>query len=331
MVEEIGPKLGDRLEQSPRPRHAALPRYAQDQRGAWQIEPDPRIFDTGLVAYVLSRVDRPDVQAAVARALSMAHPLRSAGPRHSTRASSRRRRAGFHRLGRGASIDLRDPALYSNVLRRKTLHLYVLALHAGVEVLSPYTPEQIKEQVRRGVLHLRSGSITMKRWSQEADLISIYADFGRAWTATWGRPRGRASTSARMRRSTTAAYFHTTRVSTAIAFLALSGRRPSARPRRHSCLDHLLAAQHEDGTWRFTTCDVWDTTLMLGGPTETTLASSPRRRRRTTRFVMESQNPDAVAGGTAPASSPTTTPARVRSSRSAPRRTRTWRHASSVG
>jgi squalene-hopene/tetraprenyl-beta-curcumene cyclase len=164
------------------------------------------------------------------------------------------------------------------------LLLYVLGLHAGIEVLSPYTPAQVKEQVRQ--FYVRSGSITMKRWSK-IDLISIYAilehldgNIGATVTA--------CQHLARMQ-SDDGSYSHNP-VTTAVAFLALSlGARGS--PTWQSCLDHLLGAQRPDGTWRFTTCDVWDTTLLLrayGGHPRFLGEATPKA----TRFIMENQNLD---------------------------------------
>lgn len=252
----------------------------QDARGAWQIEPDPRLFETGLAAYVLSRVKRSDVQAAVARARAW---LKSFAPQtHDVYA--RLFDETPHRLldGQGA-IDLRDPALYNDLLRRKTLLLYVLGLHAGAEVLSPYTPAQIKDQVRQ--FYLQSGSITTKRWSK-VDLISIYAIL-ECLDGNVGAAALACQHLAKMQEDD-GSYSHNP-VSTSIAFLALSAGAPGS-PSWQSCLTHLLSAQREDGTWRFCTCDNWDTSLTLRA-----FGEHPRfaeASARAVQFLVSTQNPD---------------------------------------
>ncbi|WP_327693750.1 prenyltransferase/squalene oxidase repeat-containing protein [Streptomyces sp. NBC_00459] len=56
--------------------------------------------------------------------------------------------------------------------------------------------------------------------------------------------------------------FHAMPLVTAMACLALTRATPG-RPATLRCADRLLADQHADGTWRFTTFDVWDTGLMV--------------------------------------------------------------------
>jgi squalene-hopene/tetraprenyl-beta-curcumene cyclase len=280
ILEDTEPRLEDRLEQClDRALQHCL--SGQDARGAWHVEPDPRLFDTGLVAYVLSRIDRPDAQVAAARARPWLEGFRPQEHDPYARLFDETPRRLLR--AEGGPIDLRDPVLYSNLLRRKALLLYVLGLHAGAPVLSPYTRAQVKEQVRQ--FYLRSGTITMKRWSK-ADLISIYAilefldgNIGPAATACQHLARMQADDGS---------YFHNP-VSTAIAFLALSCGAPGS-PTWQSCLEYLLASQREDGTWRFCTSDNWDTSLTLR-----TFGEHPRfsdASAKAVEFLIGAQNPD---------------------------------------
>jgi squalene-hopene/tetraprenyl-beta-curcumene cyclase len=175
----------------------------------------------------------------------------------------------------------------------------VLALHAGIEVLSPYRQAQIKDQVRQ--FYLRSGSIQMKQWSK-VDLIAIYALL--EWLdGNLGAAAGACQQLAR-RQSDDGGFCYNP-VTTAIAFLALSAGAPGS-PTWECSLDHLLSTQREDGTWRFTTCDVWDTTLMLRAygdhPRFAAEAAS-----KTIQFIMESQNSDGGWGFRAEVESDTDT------------------------
>lgn len=254
----------------------------QDSRGAWSVEPDPRLFDTSLVAYVLSHVESVEAAAAVERAYAWCQKQQPQD--HDPialllDATPRRLLAGDY-----GSVDLRGPTLYSNLYRRKTLLLYTLALHAGVRVLSPYVPSQLKEQVKR--FYDRADKIRTKQWSK-VDLISVYAvleslDGNRAAAAAAGDRLVKLQ-------SADGGFCHNP-VTTAMAFLALSVALPGSSAWVR-CLQNLLAAQRPDGTWRFCTCDIWDTTLMLRA-----FGDHPMFARhaapRALRFLLESQNPD---------------------------------------
>jgi squalene-hopene/tetraprenyl-beta-curcumene cyclase len=254
----------------------------QDARGAWVLEPEPRLFDTSLVAYVLSRVDRPDAVAAVERARAWIQGFAPQAHDPYARLFEETPRKLLN--GEAGVVDLRDPGLYSNLFRRKALILYVLARHAGADVLAPYKAKQIKEQVRQ--FYVRSTNITMKRWSK-ADLISIYAIL--EWLdGNMPAASGACQQLARMQ-ADDGSYCHNP-ISTAIAFLALTCGAPGS-PTWESCLAQLLSVQSPDGTWRFTLCDIWDTTLILrayGDHPRFVAEAAPR----STRFILETQNPD---------------------------------------
>jgi squalene-hopene/tetraprenyl-beta-curcumene cyclase len=254
---------------------------AQDRRGAWQIEPDPRLFDTGLVAYVLSRVEHAGAAAAARRARPWLErfPPQSHDPYARLFDETPRRLL----MGTRGPLDLRDPTLYGDVLRRKTLLLYVLALHAGAKVLSPYEPSSVKEQVRQ--FYLRRDAIEMKTWSK-VDLVSIYISL----EALDGNKEEAEAASQKLAsmQAPDGSFCHNP-VSTAIAFLALSAGAPGSGAWKR-CLAHLLQAQRPDGAWSFCTMGIWDTSLMLRVFTDHPLFAEAAPR--AVRFLLESQNPD---------------------------------------
>jgi squalene-hopene/tetraprenyl-beta-curcumene cyclase len=254
----------------------------QDERGAWGVEPDPRLFDTTLVAYALSRVEGDEVATAVQRAVSWIE-LRSAQD-HDPVALLLDDTPRRLLLGDSGPIDLRGPTLYSNIYRRKTLLLYALAIHRGVRVLSPYMPPQLKELVKR--FYERVDKIQMKQWSK-VDLLSIYAIL----EALDGNRKMAASVAQRLSamQSADGSFCHNP-VSTAVALLALSLSAPETQAYER-CLTYLLKAQRDDGTWRFCECDIWDTTLMLRAYGDHPLfarGAAPRA----VEFILQSQNPD---------------------------------------
>lgn len=254
----------------------------QEPNGSWQIEPDPRMFDTALVAYALSRVEVAEAATAVQNAYTwLEHrPVQDHDP------VAKLLDETPWRLLRGdeGPIDLRGPTLYSNLYRRKTLLLYTLALHRGVRVLSPYMPPQLKELVKR--FYERFDVIQMKRWSK-MDLLAVYTIL----EALEGNRKVAVQAAERLAvmQSADGSFCHNP-VSTAVAFLALGTALPQSAAYQ-KCLAHLLGAQRSDGTWRFCTCDVWDTTLMLRAYGDHPLfvrEAGPRAYD----FLLKAQNPD---------------------------------------
>lgn len=254
----------------------------QDARGAWSVEPDPRLFDTSLVAYVLSHVESVDAAAAVERAYEWCQ--RQTPQDHDPvalllDATPRRFLAGDF-----GAVDLRGPTLYNNVYRRKTLLLYTLALHAKVRVLSPYVPASLKEQVKR--FYERSDQIRTKKWSK-IDLISVYA----VLEALDGNRHAAAAACEKLVReqSSDGSFCHNP-VTTAIAFLALSVGLPASRA-WESCFRHLLKTQRPDGSWSFCLCDVWDTTQIVRAYGDHPLFAREAAP-RALQFILETQNAD---------------------------------------
>ncbi len=192
----------------------------QDARGAWVAEPDPRLFDTMLVAYVLSRVEVPQAAAAVERAFLWMEENRPQDHDPVARLLDETPRQLL--LGDPRPLDLRGPTLYSDIYRRKTLLLYTLALHAGVRVLSPYVPLQLKDQVKR--FYERVDRIKTKQWNK-VDLLSAYAIL----EALDGNLTVAAEVGKRLVafQSSDGSFCHNP-VSTAMAFLALSVALPTS-------------------------------------------------------------------------------------------------------
>lgn len=256
----------------------------QGPQGQWEVLPDARLFDTSFVTYALSCADGRSVDAAVRRAskwLATA-PVQSHEPLARILDETPRLI-----LGKTPSIDLRDPSLYTRVFQRKTLLLYALALHAGVEVLSPMSVAEVRARVR-SIFEARE-RIVLKQWSR-VDLVSVHLLLEHLAPD----PSTSISMSEAVRylsslQAEDGSFCHNP-VSTAIAFLALSLVAPRSTTRER-CLQVLLDSQQPEGTWRFCTSSVWDTSL-----TVRSFRGHPRFRERAlgpaVEFLVSSQNED---------------------------------------
>jgi squalene-hopene/tetraprenyl-beta-curcumene cyclase len=226
----------------------------QNERGAWEALPDPRLFDTALVAYALSCVPKHAAVAAVGQA--RAYLQRALPQRHEplARLLDETPRQVLERSIQ--AVDLRHPELFSVVFRRKALLLYALARHARMEVLTPFSPTGVRALVRSA--YLERDAVPLKEGSR-IDLLAIYL----LLEALAGDVPSAGEALRCLRRVQAAdGSFCRNLVTTALAFLALNESAPGS-PAWRRCYEHLLGAQRRDGTWRFCTTEVWDTTLMV--------------------------------------------------------------------
>lgn len=185
---------------------------------------------------------------------------------------------------RREDIDLRDPKLFSDLLSRKTLLIYALAQHAGVSVMTPFSPEHVRAEVKATFDQLEK--VPGKQWSR-VDLASVHL----LLEIRHGHPeRLKPVVDYLCRFQSADGSFCHNPVSTAIAYLALTLTGGDSDAWRR-CRQYILSSQQPDGTWRFCTSDVWDTTLTLRS-----LRGHPRFRSdaqpKALQFLLSSQNPD---------------------------------------
>lgn len=232
----------------------------QTEGGAWEVLPDARLFDTSFVAYALSAALSAAPEVLVGPALDRALQwIDGATAQNHEPLAYLLDETPRLILNQATSIDLRSPDLYTKVFQRKTLLIYTLAIHAGLAVYSPLSVEDVRAKVRSIYEHRRD--ITLKQWSR-VDLVSIHVLLEHMTPD----PSTSISMTDAVRylsglQSEDGSFCHNP-VSTAIAFLALSTVAPRSTAWRR-CLQHLLDVQQEDGTWRFCTSGVWDTSLTI--------------------------------------------------------------------
>jgi len=218
------------------------------------VLPDPRLFETGLVAYALSGLAGEAASSAVKRARAwLAHGVPQT---HDRLAHCLDETPRLILSGSTSTLDLSDPNFYTDVNCRKAMMLHLLALHAGLEVNAPYDEAGLYTLVSR--FYQRRNRLRLKQWSR-GDLLSFYLLL-----------QSRQPVSAYLEEAlrdlvalqgADGSFSHNP-VSTAMALLALSAVARDSTARRR-CSAYLLEQQQPDGTWRFCSSDVWDTTLMM--------------------------------------------------------------------
>lgn len=221
---------------------------AQQSNGSWSTPARPRILENALVAFALAKAGHGSPhQSRVYAWLQQAEPQR-----HDvfTAAADEWLRS----LALDATAPPAMPALprVGAAHRRRLILLQTLGVAAGVPGCSPHA---LLAHATAALGHRNGASLTGWHRAQllSAEIIARHAaalpvdDNVVASLAAEQSPDGS---------------FHAMPLVTAMACLALTRVAPG-RAATHRCTARLLADQHPDGTWRFTTFDVWDTGLMV--------------------------------------------------------------------
>ena len=166
---------------------------------------------------------------------------------------------------------------------RNTL-LHTLALHAGFTVRGRCSEEALRTRVARE--YERCSQDKLKQWSK-AELIALHILLqARAGHAAAVEAAGFDLVHVQSPR----AGFFFNPVSTALAYIALCIAAPASDP-WYVLRDRLLRDQQPDGSWRFCTSDVWDTSLTVRG-----FVDHPDFARNALQpaldFLQATQNPD---------------------------------------
>lgn len=222
--------------------------------GSWEVLPDARIFETALCGYALAHTPGDLDQAAVARArawVAAAHPQA-----HHPVTLAIEDALGRILRGAGGPVDLTAPELDAPVMESRRLLAYTLALHAGLEVRAPYSEEALRQRIAGE--YERASQARLKQWSK-VELIAMHILLQHR--AGHGAAVEAAGFDLVHVQAPGAGFFFNP-VSTALAYIALCIAAP-ASDLRLVLRDRLLHDQQPDGTWRFCTSDVWDTSLIV--------------------------------------------------------------------
>ncbi|MFK0294627.1 prenyltransferase/squalene oxidase repeat-containing protein [Streptomyces sp. NPDC090442] len=221
--------------------------------GSWCAVPDPRITETALCTLALARSPHPGAGRAAERGSAWL----AAGPdpqRHHPVAHAMESALRSLALGIGGPVDVSHAAFADPALSARARLLQVVALHVGRPTRGGAEPAVLRTQLAAAV----ASPERLKRWTQ-VELWSAHAlvesHFGDLASA------GHAARMIADRQSPSGDFFANP-VATALAALALRTAAPDTAAARR-CDEYLIDSQLPDGTWRFASSDVWDTTLTV--------------------------------------------------------------------
>ncbi|MEU8718509.1 prenyltransferase/squalene oxidase repeat-containing protein [Streptomyces sp. NPDC048663] len=231
-------------------------RSTQDPQGYWEDFTDPRIFDTAIVSICLVAIATPDTKSdgtrtIVGEALGRARKwLDGATPqRHDAFATAVDE--WLRSLAMGAvhtpPPDVpQDLCTYSS----RALLIEILAVCVG----SPGAdPTRLQQAVAAS--GPRAG---LKQWQRALLAAAEIVSHARLGTAV----PARAIEALKQEQRADGAFCLMPAI-TALACVAFNSVTGDSDVAGRRCLDYLLQSQHPDGTWRYLSFDIWDTTLMV--------------------------------------------------------------------
>ncbi|MEU9391321.1 prenyltransferase/squalene oxidase repeat-containing protein [Streptomyces sp. NPDC048324] len=229
-------------------RAAAACLELQRPNGSWATPARPRILENALAAFALTKAERAAPHHDRVRAW-----LRQAEPQGHDAFT-----AAADGWLRALALDVTNPPPLpvvprdSAAHRRRLLLLQTLGVAAGAPGCSPY---ELLDQATKALGHAGGTSLTGWHRAQflSAALLARHAV---------GLPVDEGLVAALTAEQSPDGSYHAMPLVTAMACLALTRVAPG-RAATHRATARLLADQHADGTWRFTTFDVWDTGLMV--------------------------------------------------------------------
>lgn len=255
---------------------------SQRADGSWVVTPDPRIFETALVGYALSRTPRGECADAVERARSW---LSTAEPqRHSDVAFLIEDALKSIFLGRKNVIDLKSPLLRSAEFKSRMLLLYALALYSGTPVRAPIDDDMLYQLISSRFF--LADKTQIKQWTK-VEIASVYLLLQSRMPSRKGHES--ALQTILLAQEDNGGFFNNP-VAGAVAYLALCEAAPMS-PARQKCMEYLLGHQQSDGSWCFCTSDVWDTVLTLRSFRGHALFDAEALERGSD-FLIRSQNDD---------------------------------------
>ena len=224
----------------------------QRGNGSWSADPDPRVTETALTSFVLSRSAAVEAGGAVRRGKEW---LRAAAPQvHHPMAEAIESALSSIALFGRAALDL--SVADGNVWSARVRLLRIVALRADSDDGVPGAGLALRAEIDRACEE--ASAVRLKPWSH----VELLA--GRALLSWRFAEPDKAREDARAIAGHQAAdgSCYGNPISTALAFAAFDVIVPGSEPWRRA-LRWLLDSQHRDGTWRFCASDVWDTTLTM--------------------------------------------------------------------
>jgi squalene-hopene/tetraprenyl-beta-curcumene cyclase len=222
----------------------------QKTDGSWVTDPDPRITETALGCLALVRSHRSGAMRSVERARRW---LASEEPQsHDPVATALEKALKAMALQQPLpALDVRSP----HPSRARLMHALAAAEVDGSSRDAGQLDEWCAEVEQAWEEMHRTN---LKRWTQ----VEILAPRAILNHRRGDGARAADSIAELIPHQDAAGSFQQNPISTALAFIALEAASPGS-PARTSTERHLIDTQKPDGTWRFCSSDVWDTTLMV--------------------------------------------------------------------
>ncbi|MFG2225160.1 prenyltransferase/squalene oxidase repeat-containing protein [Streptomyces sp. NPDC048644] len=225
----------------------------QRDNGSWLAIPAPRITETALCTLALARSPHPGAVRAAGR--GRAWLADGAVPQdHHPVAQAVETALLSLALDTGGPVDVSHPSFADQALSARARLLQAIALHTGRAIRSDTTAEALRTLLATAV----AAGGQLKRWTQ----VELWSTHVLVETHFGDRTAARRTARRIADQQSPSGDFFANPVTTALAALALQAVDPDTAAARR-CTDYLLSSQLPDGTWRFSTSDVWDTTLTV--------------------------------------------------------------------
>lgn len=227
---------------------------SQQDNGSWLATPAPRVTETALCTLALARSPHPGAARAVERGRAWLADGAAAPQDHHPVARAVETALLSLALNTGGPIDVSHASFADRALSARARLLQAIALYTGRATRGGTGPDALRARLATAV----SAPGPLKRWTR-VELWSAHALVEAHYD-----DRISARHAARMiaDEQSPAGDFFGNPVTTALAALALQAAAPGA-PATRRCTEYLLADQLPDGTWRFSSSDVWDTALTV--------------------------------------------------------------------
>ncbi|WP_405656865.1 prenyltransferase/squalene oxidase repeat-containing protein [Streptomyces sp. RK9] len=259
-------------------RHALA---TQRRNGSWLAAPAARVTETALCTVALARSPHPGAERAAER--GRAWLAGGAAPQdHHPVAHAVETALLSLALETGGPIDMSHPAFTDRALSARARFLQAIALHTGRATRGGTGPADLRALLASEL----AAPGRLKRWTR----VELWSAHALVETHFGNRSAARHATRMIADEQSPEGDFFANPVTTALAALALQAAAPGT-PAARRAAHHLVSGQLPDGTWRFSTSDVWDTAL-----TVRVFHSAPLFRRHglpaAVAFLVAAQNPD---------------------------------------
>ncbi|BDH12347.1 hypothetical protein HOK021_35260 [Streptomyces hygroscopicus] len=225
----------------------------QRDNGSWLATPDPRITETALCTLALAHSPHPGADRAAER--GRAWLADGAAPQnHHPLAHAMEAALLSLALDTGGPIDVSHPSFADRALSARARLLQAIALYTGRATSGGTGPAELRTQLANAV----EAQERLKRWTR----VELWSAHVLVETHFGDRTSARQAARRVADEQSPSGDFFANPVTTALAALALQAAAPGTAAARR-CAEYLLTSQLPDGTWRFSTSDVWDTSLTV--------------------------------------------------------------------